>query len=71
MSNLKSLRAQFKVTQKKLAEDIGHSPSSVGHYESGRRTPDVSTCHLITAAFSKYGAKVTIEDIFPGPSIHE
>ncbi|MFT2793668.1 helix-turn-helix transcriptional regulator [Serratia sp. T13T92] len=71
MSNLRDIREKLKVTQKKLAADIGHSPSSVGHYEAGRRSPDISTCHLIVTALGKYGETLTIEDVFPNPSILE
>lgn len=68
MSSLRDIRKKLKVTQKKLAADIGHSPSSLGHYESGRRSPDISTCHLIVTALGRYGEKLTIEDVFPSPS---
>ncbi|TDT01659.1 helix-turn-helix transcriptional regulator [Erwinia rhapontici] len=67
MSNLKGLRESLSITQKQLASEIGHTASSVGHYESGRRKPDIPTCHLIVSALSKHGTKVTIEDIFPNP----
>lgn len=67
MSNLKGLRESLCITQKQLAKEIGHTASSVGHYESGRRKPDIPTCHLIVSALSKRGPRVTIEDIFPNP----
>jgi putative transcriptional regulator len=47
MSNLKSIRSKLNITQKQLAAEIGHTPSSLGHYEAGRRVPDIKTCHLI------------------------
>lgn len=65
MSNLKSIRSKLNITQKQLAAEIGHTPSSLGHYEAGRRIPDIKTCHLIARALSNRGGKVTVEDIFP------
>ncbi|HIG0279541.1 TPA: helix-turn-helix transcriptional regulator [Klebsiella aerogenes] len=68
MSNLKELRLSLRLTQKDLANDIGCTPSSIGHYESGRRIPDVDICHLIADSLSKRGRKISIEEIFPHPS---
>ncbi|MCZ4058200.1 helix-turn-helix transcriptional regulator [Pantoea sp. LMR881] len=68
MSNLKSIRLGLKMSQKQLAEAIGQTPSSVGHYESGRRSPDIGTCHSIISAFNRLGQKVTFEEIFPQPA---
>lgn len=68
MNNLKALRKSQRMTQKSLAEEIGQTISSIGHYESGRRKPDISTCHQLAAALGKDGRKVTIEDIFPKQS---
>lgn len=65
MSNLKTIRKSINLTQRDLAADIGHTPASVGHYEAGRRSPDVDTCHLIIDALKKRGMDVTFEDIFP------
>lgn len=65
MSNLKTIRKSINLTQKDLAKDIGHTPASVGHYEAGRRSPDVVTCHLIICALKNRGMDVTFEDIFP------
>lgn len=68
MNNLKTLRKSLRMTQKSLAEEIGQTISSIGHYESGRRQPDINTCHQLAAALGKDGKKVTIEDIFPKQS---
>ena len=65
MNNLKILRQSLGMTQKSLAEEIGQTISSIGHYEAGRRQPDINTCHQLAAALAKRGEKVTIEDIFP------
>lgn len=68
MNNLKALRRSLRMTQKSLAEDIGQTISSIGHYESGRRQPDIKTCHQLVVALSKNGERVSIEDIFPDPN---
>lgn len=67
MNNLKSLRKNMNLTQKVLAEGIGHTISSIGHYESGRRSPDIKTCHQIVAVLSAHGKQISIEDVFPHP----
>lgn len=68
MSNLKKLRVAKGLTQIELANQIGQSQGSICHYESGRRVPDIETCHLIAAALSSEGKKVLIEEIFPSPA---
>ena len=37
---LKSLREDADLSQKELAKALGVSPSTIGMYESGKRTPD-------------------------------
>ncbi|EJO48751.1 helix-turn-helix transcriptional regulator [Enterobacter sp. SST3] len=65
MNNLRELRRSLHLTQRSLANEIGQTISSIGHYESGRRTPDIKTCHQLVEALSKNGKKFSIEDIFP------
>ncbi|MEG2267969.1 helix-turn-helix transcriptional regulator [Hafnia alvei] len=67
MNNLKTLRKSLGMTQKSLAKEIGQTISSIGHYESGRRQPDINICHQLAAALGRNGDKVAIEDIFPDP----
>lgn len=40
---LKSARLECGLTQKRVAKNIGMSPSTVGMYEQGRREPDCYT----------------------------
>lgn len=68
MNNLRKLRQSLHLTQKGLADEIGQTISSIGHYETGRRTPDIKTCHQLVEALSKNGEKLSIEDIFPPAS---
>lgn len=65
MNNLRELRRSLHLAQRGLANEIGQTISSIGHYESGRRTPDIKTCHQLVEALSKNGKKLSIEDIFP------
>ena len=68
MNNLRKLRQSLHLTQRSLADEIGQTISSIGHYESGRRTPDIKTCHQLVEALSKNGERLSIEDIFPPAS---
>lgn len=68
MNNLRKLRQSLHLTQRGLADEIGQTISSIGHYESGRRTPDIKTCHQLVEALSKDGERLSIEDIFPPAS---
>lgn len=68
MNNLRKLRQSLHLTQRSLADEIGQTISSIGHYESGRRTPDIKTCHQLVEVLSKKGGKLSIEDIFPPSS---
>ncbi|ENY2705215.1 MULTISPECIES: helix-turn-helix transcriptional regulator [Citrobacter freundii complex] len=63
------MRIASGLTQCELAKSIGHTQSSICHYESGRRVPDIETCHLIASALSTSDRKVFIEEIFPHPSV--
>jgi len=48
-TKLRQLRLERGITQAKLAEKIGVSPSTVGMYEQGRRQPDVKTIAKIAS----------------------
>ncbi len=65
MNNIKKLRTKFNLTQSQLAELMGCSQGSIGHYETGRRTPDIEDARLLVGVFSKYDPDVNIENIFP------
>lgn len=67
MIKLKQMRMARGLTQSQLASAIGQTQGSVCHYESGKRKPDIATCHQIVAALSDPDFQITIEDIFPRP----
>ena len=53
MSNLKKLRIASGLTQCELANSIGQTQSSICHYESGRRVPDIVTCGVTPERFQQ------------------
>lgn len=69
MSNLRKIREALKVSQTALAEKIGCSQGAIGHYETGRRQPDLNTCRQLVVALNSFGAKVELDDVFP-PKLH-
>ncbi len=50
--NLKKLRNEAGLTQKKLADELEISPSAVGMYEHGRRKPDYEMLIKVSRLFS-------------------
>ncbi|EKK7365115.1 helix-turn-helix transcriptional regulator [Escherichia coli] len=44
---------------------VGCTQGAIGHWESGRRFPDLKTCRALVACLNKFGAKVSLDDVFP------
>ncbi|ELY4570466.1 helix-turn-helix transcriptional regulator [Cronobacter sakazakii] len=65
MSNLRKIRETMKVSQAALAEKVGCTQGAIGHYESGRRHPDLKMCRSLVEALNSFGAKVQLDDVFP------
>lgn len=65
MSNLRKIRETMKVSQANLAEKVGCTQGAIGHYESGRRHPDLKMCRQLVDALNSFGAKVQLDDVFP------
>lgn len=65
MSNLRKIRETMKVSQAILAEKVGCTQGAIGHYESGRRHPDLKMCRQLVDALNGFGAKVQLDDVFP------
>ena len=57
-SNLKILRKAHKLTQAKLAKEVGVSRASIGSYEEGRCEPPVALLHEMAKLF-----KISIESL--------
>lgn len=65
MNNLRKYREAVNVSQSMLAEMVGCTQGAIGHWESGRRTPDLKTCRLLVDCLSKLGTKAGLDDVFP------
>jgi putative transcriptional regulator len=65
MSNLRKIRKAIPVSQSVLADLVGCTQGAIGHYESGRRTPDLGTCRQLVSALNNLGADVQLDDVFP------
>ncbi|MDV5356506.1 helix-turn-helix transcriptional regulator [Enterobacter asburiae] len=65
MTNLREIRESMNVSQTALAEMVGCTQGAIGHYESGRRNPDLRTCRSLVDALNKLGANVRLDDVFP------
>lgn len=65
MSNLRKIRESMKVSQASLAVKVGCTQGAIGHYESGRRHPDLKMCRQLVEALNVFGANVRLDDVFP------
>lgn len=65
MSNLRKIREAVKVSQTVLADKVGCTQGAIGHYESGRRQPDLKMCRQLVDALNSFGAEVQLDDVFP------
>lgn len=57
MSNLRKYRESLNISQTTLAKAVGCTQGAIGHWESGRRFPDLKTCRALVACLNKLGAK--------------
>jgi putative transcriptional regulator len=65
MSNLRKCREAMKLSQSALADIVGCTQGAIGHWESGRRSPDLKTCRQLVDALNGLGAEVGLDDVFP------
>lgn len=63
MSNLRKYRESLNISQTTLAKAVGCTQGAIGHWESGRRFPDLKTCRALVACLNKLGAKVSLDEI--------
>ncbi|WP_201473376.1 helix-turn-helix transcriptional regulator [Escherichia coli] len=61
MSNLRKYRESLNISQTTLAKAVGCTQGAIGHWESGRRFPDLKTCRALVACLNKLGAKVSLD----------
>jgi putative transcriptional regulator len=69
MNNLKTIRERVGLTQSALADTVGLTQGAIAHYENDRRQPGLLECRKILAALNARGAKVTLDEVFPVPSV--
>ncbi|MDF0383725.1 helix-turn-helix transcriptional regulator [Escherichia coli] len=55
MSNLRKYRESLNISQTTLAKAVGCTQGAIGHWESGRRFPDLKTCRALVACLNKLG----------------
>jgi putative transcriptional regulator len=71
LNKIKHYRELTRQTQLQLGETVGVGQGAIGHYESGRRDPDLEACRAIVAALAaagaitEQGAAVSLDDVFP------
>ncbi|WP_427838888.1 helix-turn-helix transcriptional regulator [Actinobacillus pleuropneumoniae] len=65
MNKILIFRKEIGLTQMELANEIGITQGALGHYEQGRRKPSLAMSRKLVEALNKFGANVSIDDVFP------
>ncbi|AKD37498.1 hypothetical protein I926_00840 [Pasteurella multocida subsp. multocida OH4807] len=65
MNKIYEYRKATNLTQGEFAQQINLTQGALGHYESGRRTPDLKTARKIVFALNKNGVACSLDDVFP------
>ncbi|OOH91877.1 transcriptional regulator [Pasteurellaceae bacterium 15-036681] len=65
MNKISEVRKRVSVTQAQLAEVLDFGQGRIANYELGTRTPSLATARKIVEALNRFGAEVTIDDVFP------
>ena len=65
MNNIQSMRKRFNITIEELAGAIESSKSTISHYETGRRKPNLDVCREIVLFFNRKGIPATLDSVFP------
>lgn len=65
MNKISAVRKSIGITQSQLALILGWKQSRIGNYEAGVRTPDLRSCRQIVNALNAFGAKCSLDSVFP------
>lgn len=52
-NRVKTLRTEYNLTQKQLADKLGLTPKMISFYESGQRIPPIDIVEKLSSIFSK------------------
>lgn len=67
MTQLKRIRNNASISQKKLSEKIGVSQGQIALLENGKRNFSLNVCWKIITALNELGTKCKFSDVFPNP----
>jgi len=65
VNNIQNIRKSHNIHVDEMALSLGLSKSTIGHYECGRRHPDLTIIRKIVDFFNSKGIPATIDSIFP------
>ncbi|HDR1413966.1 helix-turn-helix transcriptional regulator [Pasteurella multocida subsp. multocida] len=65
MNKIAQIRNELGITQSQLAERIGWKQPRIANYEAGIRMPSLIVAQEIVKALNSFGAKKSIDDVFP------
>ncbi|MEE3609366.1 helix-turn-helix transcriptional regulator [Avibacterium paragallinarum] len=65
MNKISEYRKATNLTQTEFATLLNLTQGALGHYESGRRTPDLDTARRIVRLLNENGATCSLDDVFP------
>lgn len=68
MTQLKKIRNNASISQKRLSEKIGVSQGQIALLENGKRNFSLNVCWKIITALNELGTKCTFSDVFPNPT---
>ncbi|MDE8035752.1 helix-turn-helix domain-containing protein [Actinobacillus equuli subsp. equuli] len=65
MNKLAEFRNKIGISQLQLAQELNCGQGRISNYELGTRTPSLAISRKLVEALNKFGANVSIDDVFP------